>query len=135
MQRFKEPPQLPFTESGGAMRTRSHPRRRLLCSFAARGGSAELTAPRSFNTPKSRCGCPSESARMALNSLGHRFRGSFLDGCIAATLSLLEHPGDLGQSALVRVVARATRLPQGSKSPTARGFVPRTWHLDFTRRS
>jgi hypothetical protein len=72
---------------------------------------------------------------MALESLGHRFRGSLLDGCIVAALSLLEHPGDLGQNALVQVVARAARLPQGSRSPTARGFVPRTWHFDFTRSS
>jgi hypothetical protein len=72
---------------------------------------------------------------MALGGLGHRFRGSLLDGYIVAALSLLEHPDDLGQSALVRVVARATRLPQGSRSPTARGFVPRTWHFDFTGRS
>ena len=89
----------------------------------------ELTAPNSFSTPKSRCGCPSESVRMAERS------GSLLDGCIATALSLSEHPGDLGQNALLRVVARATRLPQGSRSPTARGFVPRTWHFDFTRMS
>jgi hypothetical protein len=30
VQRSQEPPQLPFTESRGAMRTRSHPRQRLL---------------------------------------------------------------------------------------------------------
>jgi hypothetical protein len=79
-QRPQELPQLPFTESDGVMRSRSQPRRGLLRSLAARGGGAELTAPRSFSTPKSRCGCSSESAWMALKSLGLRFRGRLLDG-------------------------------------------------------
>jgi hypothetical protein len=98
--RSQEPLQLPFTESGGALHAISHPRRRLLCSLAARGSGAELTAPRSFSTPKSRRGYLSESVRMALKSLGSRFRGRLLDGFIVAALSLLEHPGDLGQSTL-----------------------------------
>ena len=71
---------------------------------------------------------------MALKILGCRFRGHLLDGCIVAALSLLENPGGIGQGALVRVVARVTRLPQGPRSPTARGFVPRIWNFDFTRR-
>jgi|AntAceMinimDraft_5_1070358.scaffolds.fasta_scaffold221156_1 hypothetical protein len=80
VQRSQEPPQLLFIESGGAMRTRNRPRRKPLCSLAARGGGVELATPRSFSTPasKSRCGC--ESARMALISIGHCFRGRLLNG-------------------------------------------------------
>ena len=133
-QRPQELPQLPFTESDGVMRSRSQPRRGLLSSLAARGGGAELTAPRSVSAPKNRCGFLSDSVRIAFKSLGRRFRGRSLHGCIVATHSLLEHPGDLGQIALVRVVARATRLPQGSRSPMAHGFPPCIRHFDFTRR-
>jgi hypothetical protein len=57
--------------------------------------------------------------------------GLKFDGCLMAGLSFLENPGDFGQDALVRVVARATRLPQGSRSPTVRGSVPRLRHFDF----
>jgi hypothetical protein len=60
---------------------------------------------------------------MALRSPGHRFRGRLLDGCIVAALSLLENPGDIDQITFARVVARATRLPQGSKAPRRVGLL------------
>jgi hypothetical protein len=56
------------------------------------------------------------------------------DGCLVAGLSFLGHPGDFGQGALVQVVARATLLPQGSRSPTVSGSVPRLRHFDFSRK-
>jgi hypothetical protein len=55
------------------------------------------------------------------------------DGCLVAGLIFLEHPGDFGKGAMVRVVARASRLPQGSRSPTVRGSVPRLRHFDFSK--
>jgi hypothetical protein len=57
------------------------------------------------------------------------------DGCLVASLSFMEHLGDFGKGALLRAVARTTRLPQGSRSPKVRGSVPRLRHLDFHEKS
>jgi hypothetical protein len=60
-----------------------------------------------------------------------RVRGHLFDGCLVAGLSFLELPGDFGKGSLVRVVARATCLPQGPRSPVVRRSVPRLRHFDF----
>jgi hypothetical protein len=61
-------------------------------------------------------------------------RGRLFDGCLVAGIIFLEHPGDFGKGVLVRVVARTTRLKQGSKSPALHGSVPRPRHCEFPRK-
>jgi hypothetical protein len=54
------------------------------------------------------------------------------DGTMATMRLLLPRPSPRHLPRVRR--SRAARLLQGSRSPTARGFAPRIWYFDFTRR-